>query len=197
MNEEKVKIARIKKSCHAGKTVSSVVLVFTLILLLIGIIGSIKVLSMGKEFDDMFSSGRFAGIISTSDEIGETSAIKINLGAMPGEIHSDIPAVQAAIDDHPLSVLYGSYLLGAGIIFAMIAVLIFLVRSVFAIIEKEPTPFTPTVKKRITLVLIITCVILFLTSGTVPTLLCILLTWAVNAILDYGLTLQVQADETL
>ena len=197
MNEESVKIARIKKSCHAGKTVSSVVLVFTLIILLIGIIGAIKVLSMGKEFDNMFSSGRFAGIISTSDEIGEASAIKINLGAIPGEIHSDIPSVQAAIDDHPLSVLYGSYLLGAGIIFAMIAVLIFLVRSVFAIIEKEPTPFTSTVKKRITLVLIITCVILFLTSGTVPTLLCILLTWAVNAILDYGMTLQVQSDETL
>ena len=52
-------------------------------------------------------------------------------------------------------------------------------------------------KKRVTLVLIITSVVLFLTSGTAPGVLCILLTWAVNAILDYGVTLQVQSDETL
>ena len=80
---------------------------------------------------------------------------------------------------------------------AIFTVLIFLIRSVFAIIEKESTPFTTVVKKRVTLVLIITSVVLFLTSGTAPGVLCILLTWAVNAILDYGVTLQVQSDETL
>ena len=197
MNEENVKIARIKKSCRAGKIVSTVICIASVFTLIIGIIGSIKVFSMGKEFDEMFSTGRFAGVISTSDEIGSASAININLGAVPGEIHSDIPAVQAAIDDHPLCMLYGSYILGATIIMAIFTVLIFLIRSVFSIIEKESTPFTTVVKKRVTLVLIITSVVLFLTSGTAPGVLCILLTWAVNAILDYGVTLQVQSDETL
>ena len=81
----------------------------------------------------------------------------------------------------------------------MVAVvaLIFLVRSVFAIIEKEGNPFTVTVKKRIKTVLIATSVVLFLTSGTGPAILGILVTIAVNAILDYGITLQTQADETL
>ncbi len=36
---------------------------------------------------------------------------RINLGSLPTELHSDIPAVQAAINDHPLSVMYGSYVL--------------------------------------------------------------------------------------
>ena len=75
MNEENVKIARIKKSCRAGKIVSTVICIASVFTLIIGIIGSIKVFSMGKEFDEMFSTGRFAGVISTSDEIGSASAI--------------------------------------------------------------------------------------------------------------------------
>ena len=119
------------------------------------------------------------------------------MGSVPLDIHSDIPAVQAAIDDHPMSVVYGTYILSMSIIMLAVIALIFLVRSVFAIIEKEGNPFTVTVKKRIKTVLIATSVVLFLTSGTGPAILGILVTIAVNAILDYGITLQTQADETL
>ena len=197
MNEESVKIAKIKKSCHAGKIAANIFLAISIFMLAVGIWGGIKVLVMGKEFDNMVTSGRFAGVISTNDEIGSASAININLGSVPLDIHSDIPAVQEAIDDHPISVIYGSYILSMSIIMVAVVALIFLVRSVFAIIEKEGNPFTVTVKKRITAILIATSVALFLTSGTGPAILCILVTIAVNAILDYGVTLQTQADETL
>ena len=46
MNEENVKIARIKKSCRAGKIVSTVICIASVFTLIIGIIGSIKVFSM-------------------------------------------------------------------------------------------------------------------------------------------------------
>ena len=108
MNEENLKIAKIKKSCHAGKIVSRILFVVVVIFTVLGIVGGIKVLRMGKDFDDRINNGSFAGIISTSDEIGSASAIKINLGSLPTEIHSDIPAVQAALEDHPMSVMYGS-----------------------------------------------------------------------------------------
>lgn len=197
MNEESVKIAKIKKSCHAGKIAANIFLALAIFMLAVGIWGGVKVLVMGKEFDDMVTSGRFAGIVSTNDEIGSASAVNINLGSIPLDIHSDIPAVQAAIDDHPMSVVYGTYILSMSFIMVAVVALIFLVRSVFAIIEKEGNPFTVTVKKRIKTVLIATSVVLFLTSGTGPAILGILVTIAVNAILDYGITLQTQADETL
>ena len=111
MNEESVKIAKIKKSCHAGKIAANIFLALAIFMLAVGIWGGVKVLVMGKEFDDMVTSGRFAGVVSTNDEIGSASAVNINLGSIPLDIHSDIPAVQAAIDDHPMSVVYGTYIL--------------------------------------------------------------------------------------
>lgn len=140
MNEESVKIAKIKKSCHAGKIAANIFLALAIFMLAVGIWGGVKVLVMGKEFDDMVTSGRFAGVVSTNDEIGSASAVNINLGSIPLDIHSDIPAVQAAIDDHPMSVVYGTYILSMSFIMVAVVALIFLVRSVFAIIEKEEIP---------------------------------------------------------
>jgi ABC-type uncharacterized transport system YnjBCD permease subunit len=65
-----------------------------------------------------------------------------------------------------MSVVYGTYILSMSFIMVAVVALIFLVRSVFAIIEKEGNPFTVTVKKRIKTILIATSVVLFLTSGT-------------------------------
>jgi hypothetical protein len=197
MNEESVKISKIKKSCHTGTIVSRILAVICAIFTIIGIVGGIKVLSMGKEFDNMVNYGRFSGLISTSDEIGSASAVTINLGSIPTELHSDIPAVQAAINDHPLSVMYGSYVLFFGLIFILTTAMFFMISSIFTIIEKEATPFTAKVKKRITTVLIVTCVILALTTGSAFAVLCAIITWVINAILDYGITLQTQSDETL
>ncbi len=197
MNEENVKIAKIKKSCHAGTIVSRILAVICGIITIIGIVGGIKVLAMGKEFDNKVTSGSLSGIISTSDEIGSASAVTINLGSLPTELHSDIPAVQAAINDHPLSVMYGSYVLFFGLIFILTTAMFFMISSIFAMIEKEPTPFTAKVKKRITTVLVVTCIILALTAGSAFAVLCVIITWVLNAILDYGITLQTQSDETL
>ena len=195
--EESVKIAKIKKSCHIGKIVSTILFAVAAVFVVLCLISGVKVLKMGKEFDDSVINGRLSGVISTSDEIGSASAVTINLGSLPTEIHSDVPAIQAAIDDHPLSVMYGTYVLIGSLILAITAVLFLLVRSVFAMVEQESTPFTSKVKKRVTLVLIVTCGILFLTTGSAFAILFALITWAVNAILDYGITLQIQSDETL
>ena len=197
MNEENLKIAKIKKSCHAGTIVSRILAVFCAIVTIIGIVGGIKVLSMGKEFDNRITNGKLSGIVSTSDEIGSASAVTINLGSLPAELHSDIPAVQEALNDHPMSVMYGSYVLFISLVFIMTTIMFLMISSIFAMIEKEPNPFTAKVKKRITTVLIITCVILALTSGLAFAALGVIITWALNAIIDYGITLQTQSDETL
>ena len=197
MNEENVKIAKIKKSCHVGKNVSIVLFVLSLVFSVLTLAASIKMWNMGKEFDDMVINGMLSGVVSTNDEIGSASAIKINMGSIPNNMHSDIPAVQAAIDDHPISVAWSCWFLFFFLVLAITAVMFLLLGSVFSIISKEANPFTAKVKKRVTTVLIFTSVILFLTSGTFSGAICLVITWVVNAILDYGMTLQVQADETL
>lgn len=197
MNEENIKLAKIKKSCHIGKIISTIVLALSLFMLVVGIWGGIKVLSMGKAFDDMVTKDTYTGVFSSSNNAGSVAVIDVKFSSLPLDLRSDIPAVQEALDDHPLSVIYGSYILSMSVIMLAVVALVFLVRSVFAIIEKEGNPFTTKVKKRIKVVLIATSVMLFLTSGTGPCILGILIMLAVNAILDYGITLQTQSDETV
>ena len=197
MNEENVKIARIRKSCKVGKKVSNILCVFAIVGCVCALIGTIAIFSMGKNFDVKFNEAKEAGTFSTSDEFGSVALFKINLGNMPSDFHSDIPAVQEMIEDHPLCIFYGSYVLIVTIACAILAVMLKLVSSVFALIEKEDSPFTDKVRKRVTFVLIATAVLLCFTAGAALGGLCALIAWAVNAILDYGKTLQVQSDETL
>ncbi len=197
MNEENVKIAKIKKSCRVGKIVSIVLFAVFAVLAVVCLAGGIKIWNMGKEFDDMINSATLSGVVSSSDEFGTAGAVSINMGSVPVNMHSDIPAVQAAIDDHPIAVVWSTWILSSSLFTAIGAVIFLLLGSVFSTIAKEATPFTAKVKKRVTTSLIITSVILFLTSGTAYGAICLVVTWVVNAILNYGMTLQVQADETL
>ena len=197
MNEENVKIAKIKKSCHAGKIVSNVLSIFFVIGFIASLVGGIMVLAEGKEFDERIQQSEEMGYIDNADRIGSARLFDINIGIVPENIESDIPAVQEALKDHPRSVMWGSYMLIMGLAFAVVAILSKLVSSIFSLIEKENTPFNDKVKKRVTIAMIITTVILFMTTGTPFGVLFILLTWVVRSVLEYGKTLQIESDETL
>lgn len=197
MNEENVKIAKIKKSCRVGKKVSGVMFIVSLVAAVACFITGVWIFAQGKKFDDMISEAEAAGYISTTDEIGSASMFSVNLGSVPKNIHSDIPAVQAALDDHPMSMTYSAYLGVMSLSILAGAVLFFLVKSIFGTIEKEETPFTAKVKKRVTVALIILSALFLFTAGAGFAAVCVLITWAINAILDYGITLQTQSDETL
>jgi hypothetical protein len=160
-------------------------------------ITGVWIFAQGKKFDDMMSEAEAAGYVSTTDEIGSASMFSVNLGSVPKNIHSDIPAVQAALDDHPMSMTYSAYLGVMSLSILAGAVLFFLVKSIFGTIEKEETPFTAKVKKRVTVALIILSALFLFTAGAGFAAVCALITWAINAILDYGITLQTQSDETL
>ena len=69
--------------------------------------------------------------------------------------------------------------------------------SVFGLIETEETPFTDKVIKRITIVLGVLSFLLLATCGSALGIISGLVTWVVYNVLDYGKTLQIQADETL
>jgi hypothetical protein len=196
MNEENVKIAKIKKSCHAGKVVSNILFIIAVIGCISGLVASIWIFQSGRKFDDMLIEARESGYASTTDKLVSAKLFNIDL-ADADDLESDIPALQEAIDDHPNCIMYGIYTLAMGIFTATVAVLLKLINSVFTMIEKEDTPFTDKIRKRVTLVLIVSSGLLFFTTNAGLGLLGLLMTWAVNTILDYGKTLQIQSDETL
>ncbi len=197
MNEENVKIAKIKKSCRAGKIAATILTIFAIVVCVAGIAGSVIIFSMGRDFDDAVNKGIEKGTLTVEEmQVAGAKLVNINVGKADS-IHSDIPALQSAIDDHPYAFKYGTLCAIAAGVCAVVAVMLKLVESVFALIEKEDSPFTDKIIKRVTIVLGITSALLLLTSGAGFGVLCALVTWVVYTIMDYGKTLQIQTDETL
>ena len=194
--EETVKIEKIKKSCNVGKKVSNILCIVLIVGCVLALAGGIWIFTQGRQFDDMVAEGIASGIITTGDDVGSVKLIHIE-AIDASTIHSDVPALQEAIDDHPYAISYGMTLLATAGFMAVAAVLVKLVSSVFGLIMKEDSPFTDKVIKRIVVVLLAISAVMFLTSGMAFGVLGAIITWVVYTILDYGKTLQIQSDETL
>lgn len=196
MSEENIKIHKIKSSCRGGKKVSNIFFVIAVFCCAAALICGIVILKMGRSFDDVFQQAIENGTIEQSDKIGNADLFNLDLPT-PVNLESDIPALQAAIDDHPISIYYGSICLFAAFATALVAVFMKLLSSVFDLIIKEDSPFTDKVRKKVLIVMIFTSIVLCLSAGVGFGCLSGIITWVVTTILDYGKTLQVQSDETL
>ena len=204
MNEN-IKLAKIKKSCKAGKVISTVLCIIAIVGCVLALAGGITVMSMGKNFESSVSQAASEGKVSVTLGSGNFLArfklVDIDLDSLglgdPDNLESDIPFIQNAIDDHPFTMMVLVELFTTAFALAVMAVIMKLVSSVFALILKEETPFTDKVIKRILIVMIVTSVCLLFTAGTAFGVLGGIITWAVYTIMDYGKTLQIQSDETL
>ena len=192
MNEENIKIAKIKKSCHIGKIVSNIMCIITIVGCVCSAVAGIAIFASRAETEPKLTAlveeGKF-------DE-GKFNSVYIDLGS-PEEWHSDIPALQNIIDEYPHSFSISTSVLFMAGALVLAAVMTKLISKAFETIEKEETPFSDKVIKKVLIVMIFASVILFMTSGMALGVLGGLTTWVVYSVLDYGKTLQVQSDETL
>lgn len=194
--EENVKLEKIRKSCSVGEKVSTVFCIIAIVGCVMAIVAGIAIINMGSEFDDKVIQMSNSGVVDIGNKIGSYQIMGISLGD-PSNIRSDVPAIQEALKDHPYSVEVSMYCFLIAGMTAIIAVMMRVTGSVFALIRKEDNPFTDNVIKRVLIVMIVLSVLLFLTSGVSLGVLCGILTWVVYTVLDYGKALQIQADETL
>ena len=198
--EENVKLARIKKSCKVGQTVSTVLFVLVLVCFGIAVTFGCVLLGMGERFENIAQEAVESGALTTEFKWGGIKLMDADtdwLGSMVGRAHSDIPALNEAMQARPYTSALLSYLLMMAVMCALIAVILGLVRSVFALIRTEDTPFCDKVIRRVTIAMAVTSGVLLSTVSGGLGAVCGILTWVVYAIMDYGKTLQLQSDETL
>ena len=197
MNEENVKLAKIKKSCGIGKKVAVILCIIAIVGSVCAAIAGIALLSKPETFEPEFVKAVESGVITAGESrVGSSKMFNIDLGD-PTKWHSDVPSIQKAFDDHPYSMVYGLNCLIIALGTAVVAVMMKLVSSVFDLIVREDSPFCDKVIKRVTILLAVTSGLLLMTSGAALGILAALITWAVYTIMDYGKTLQIQSDETL
>ena len=196
MNEENIKLAKIKKSCKFGRKVATILCIIAIVGCVCSMVAGIALLVNSERFEPEFVKYVDEGKIDTSNGIGKVSGISIQ-GINVNDWKSDIPALQKALTERPYTTVYGIYCIIVSLSVAVCSVMIKLLSSVFELIEKEDTPFTDAVIKRVTVVMIVISGFLLLTAGAAFGILGGLVTWVVHTVMDYGKTLQIQSDETL
>ena len=196
MNEENVKLEKIKKSCRFGKKIATILCIVAIVGCVCAMVGGIALLANSERFEPEFVKYVEEGKIDTSNGIGKVSGISIQ-GINVDDWKSDIPALQKALTERPYTTVYGIYCIIVSLSIAVCSLMVKLLSSVFELIEKEDTPFTDAVIKRVTIVMIVISGFLLLTAGAAFGILGGLVTWVVRTVMDYGKTLQIQSDETL
>lgn len=197
MNDMNDKLLKIKKSCKAGRLVANILCIIVIVGCVLSMVAGIFITARADTLETKFEQY----VEDNSLNPGENRIASVRMFSFdtpdPDKWESDVPAIQKALDEHPYTFLYGMYLFMAAGILAVVAVLLKLINGTFLLIEKEENPFTDKVIKRVTIVLGIISALLFMTSGAALGILGALITWVVYTVLDYGKTLQIQADETL
>ena len=195
MNQENIKLEKVKKSCGAVRKVAIILTIILIVGCVAAAFSSVFIFSMGSEFDEVVMEAEEKGVINNSKN--SFSLIKIDDGFKVDNIETDSAWLQEKLDAAPLSIAYGIYCITIAVTLAVLAVCMSIISKSFKIIEEEESPFTDKVIKRMTVTLIVISVLLACTANTGFGILMGFITWAVYTILDYGKVLQIQSDETM
>ena len=180
MNQEMIKLEKVKKSCGTVKKVAKIMMIIAIVATVLSLISGVITLAMGGDLNDRLADLDASGKVSFNTSI--TSKIT-------AEFYED--------DIAPLSIVLAIYTFECGIISAAVAVIMHMISSAFGIIENSESPFTDTAIKKLIMALIIVCIVIGAFGGIAYGILLGVITWAIYTILDYGRALQIQSDETL
>lgn len=193
MDNDNAKLERIKKSCRVGAKVTRILMIIMIVATVIGIAGGITILKMGPKYDEMAIA---TGNEQAFSSHGSSFSV-LNMNMELDSMKSDIPALQEYIDNSPLAASHGITILSISLASILAIVLLAMTNATFKKMSESDTPFTPEIKKRILITMIILAVAVGLTMGLSEGALIVILAWIVTSILDYGISLQQQYDETL
>ncbi|MBO4459645.1 MAG: hypothetical protein J5715_08685 [Clostridiales bacterium] len=197
MNEENVKLAKIKKSSSVGKKVTNILAIIVIVATIILLATGIAFIAGGDQLEDKLAQAAASGTLEEpSNKFMYASTINIEM-FNPNEIKTSVPALKVALEARPYTIGYGIYMIAMCIPLIIAAVVLKILASGFATIEKEDNPFTPAVIKKVTIVMIILSVLLALTVSFAYGAVGAIATWLIRSVFDYGRTLQIQSDETL
>ena len=204
MSQENIKLERIKKSSHVAGIVTRIVFILCVVASMILIVTSIVMIADRTNMNEQIKAGiEGANDVDVTKKVGPVNVHLLRFSkdsfdiTKYQKIESSIPALEKALSDTPYSLSLGFTLLTAGLNVVLLAIAMFQLYSVFDIIGKEDSPFTPRVLKKLLFALIVIDIVIAFTSGLGTAAIAGLVTWALYTIMDYGRLLQTRSDETL
>ena len=189
MNTKTEKLSRIKKSCNIGKVISRILMIICIIGTLIGILALVGLFIKSEPLLKELG-------IATANESHNPAGGMENVD-LEGESGPLAFLVQPMLNNSDLGTqLY--IMCGFIIILCALGALVwYLFSQVFAVIQKEESPFADAVMSKMKINFALLTIMIFVSTGIIPALAAAFLFWCIYSIFDYGRLLQVESDETL
>ena len=187
MNEQKMKLDKVKKSCRTTRKVVNVFKVLFIVCAVVCFLGAALCGGFRKQIDRG---------IQTSIEKGYGTFETDDL-----EIHTGIISMNRDFDDFIENGNYALvciiYCIFGGVLLTILTVIFSIIANIFKDIENSESPFTPSVLSKIRKMFIALVIIMGLSVGIGLAVMLGLILWCVYCIMDYGAALQIEVDETL
>lgn len=189
MRDEMVKLEKVKKSCKISKNLSKIIACFvtigfvcvTAVIIAFGVIGYDKI---NSEIEKSIESGD-ASLVFDFDDVNFNGALQLNL-----KLNEMVKQGKYAEAISLLCVF-------VAFVTASVAVVFWMLVSIFKMVAESNTPFTVNILKRLKAVFIMVTVIATLASGIGLGVIVGCIGWSLYSIFDYGFVIQQEIDETL
>ena len=187
MRDEMVKLEKIKKSCKISKNLSKMIACLLTVgfvcaiagIIVIGVIGHDNI---NSELKKSIESGDSTFNVDDIDINGMVQLnVKLNEMAEQGEYAEALTIICAFI----------------AVVTAAIAIVFWMLVTIFKMIAESNTPFTVNVLNRLKTIFIMVTVIAVLSSGLGMGVIVGCIGWSLYSIFDYGFVIQQEIDETL
>lgn len=184
MNDQIMKLERVKKSCHTAKVITRALYILTRIAAILCVGGAALVYFFRDKIDAAIAAGE-GSFNPTMNNLSAGGLFRLSLD------------VQKLFEQGNYTEGLITTLVFAGVMCLFTAIIFRMICRVFIEIEKSESPFAHAsifrLKKAFITLVILTG--LFVDVGNA--LLLALFLWCVYCILDYGAALQTEIDETL
>jgi len=186
MTNQTVKLTKVKKSCATAKKVLKVLKILLMVGIICSMVGAVICFALHDKIDSAMAQAVAAGTVTIDYE-------DFNIGGiirMEGE-------AQQAIEAGYYAYVFGACCIAGAIVTAFSKLIVNKFYQIFEIIETSETPFSEDVtgKLRKVFIVLVVLVALFVDPGVA--LFMGLAFWCVYTIMDYGIALQQEVDETL
>lgn len=182
MNENNLKIQKIKKSSHTALILVRIAKIFSIAMSVVTIVCGFVLIGMKGYLDQEIESALGEGVLTAEE-------LYINRGGF-----LDTALNLTKVDS--ISVTLGVYFCVIGIILICLAVVFHFVAKVFHDIEESYSPFRPEIVKNMKVVFVLVTVLVLRSSLLIGAVIGFSL-WCILQIFEYGCELQRQSDETL
>jgi len=190
MNEQEIKLEKVKKSCRIAKNVTRVFLIILLVAVGIMIFASLACVGYKDEINK--GATQEYGYDFEADFSEASRALEMSSGLLTVRFDTQTDLESGNIAGAVVKVLAcaACLCLVMGIVFGLLF-------SIFKTLENGESPFSAQILKKLKTMFIVITVIMGLFMGVGLSMISGLVLWCIYCILDYGCVLQRDVDETL